>query len=106
MSHVPPGIFDRLHCAVQGTFLRISLVWHCHQMNSRSYVIRNRQFPLCARCTGIFFGLIFSPVWIWTVPRWSYVVAFLIFLLDGTTQYLGLRESRNLLRLSSGIAFS
>ena len=38
----------------------------CHQIPERSFFINNRQFNICARCTGIitgfFFGIILTPV--------------------------------------------
>jgi len=29
----------------------------CHRITSRSFVINGRQFPLCARCTGMYLGV-------------------------------------------------
>ena len=32
----------------------------CHRITSRSFVINGRQFPLCARCTGMYLGVALS----------------------------------------------
>lgn len=28
----------------------------CHQLPERSFFYKDKQFPVCARCTGVFFG--------------------------------------------------
>src|SRR5215213_3463394 len=32
----------------------------CHQIDSRSFHIENHQFAVCARCFGVYFGLLFG----------------------------------------------
>lgn len=32
----------------------------CHQMPERSFSYKGKQFPVCARCTGIFIGQLIS----------------------------------------------
>lgn len=32
----------------------------CHQMPERSFFIKGYQFPVCARCTGVYLGALFS----------------------------------------------
>ena len=32
----------------------------CHQISERSFFIKGYQFPVCARCTGVFFGEIIA----------------------------------------------
>ena len=32
----------------------------CHQMNERSFHVENHQFAVCARCFGVYFGLLFG----------------------------------------------
>jgi len=77
----------------------------CHQMPSRSFFIRDYQFPICARCTGVLFGnilavilaFIFLPYW-----KWLFLGCF-IMLIDWLIQYLGIKESNNIRRLVTGI---
>jgi len=79
-------------------------LWHCHRNPARSFFIQNRQFHVCARCTGLIAGLILCPTCFWF--RASIAPFFLGFLianaLDCTTQLAGLRVSHNWLRLILG----
>jgi len=36
--------------------MRLGAITGCHQMNQRSLFFRGYQFPVCARCTGLFVG--------------------------------------------------
>jgi uncharacterized membrane protein len=38
--------------------MRIGAMTGCHQMHERSLFFRGYQFPVCARCTGLFIGQI------------------------------------------------
>ncbi len=83
-------------------------LFRCHQMSERSFHICNVQLPLCARCTGIFFGLVLvGPICCVFLPINMYASIFLvlIMLMDGYTQYTGTRESNNILRLLTGIGY-
>lgn len=76
----------------------------CHRLTSRSFFVRNRQFHVCSRCTGLIAGYFVSPVFL-LFGEYAYK-AFFVFsaalILDGTTQLLGWRESNNLLRFVTG----
>lgn len=88
--------------------LTLDKYWHCHQMQKRSFFIRGRQFHICARCTGIFVGYIFSPVlFILTAEEIikSFTICALIMATDGFSQLWGWRESRNILRFITGLGF-
>ena len=39
----------------------------CHQMPERSFFIRGKQFPVCARCTGVMIGNIAAYVMFFSV---------------------------------------
>ncbi|MCI0398309.1 MAG: DUF2085 domain-containing protein [Chloroflexi bacterium] len=45
----------------------------CHRITSRSFTVAGRQFPLCARCTGMYLGvtLTFLALWLAGRRRWS-----------------------------------
>ena len=79
----------------------------CHQITERSFFYKNYQFPLCARCTGIFIGeLIIAPVIIFVVGFNDIYVnlAFLtIMAIDGSLQYLNILASTNIRRLITGL---
>lgn len=79
----------------------------CHKMPSRSFFYKGKQFPICARCTGIFVGYIIGIItWIFYFP--NIVITGLFFIpagLDGGIQYFTKYESTNMRRLISGILF-
>lgn len=83
-------------------------LFRCHQLPERSFHLRNMQFPLCARCTGILVGLVLvGPLLCIFLPVNMYVSLSLtlIMFIDGFTQLKGWRESNNYLRLITGIGF-
>lgn len=81
----------------------------CHQRPDRSFFFRGHQFPLCARCTGLVVGTISYCIYSYLIPvYYTYelliisIILQLPYIIDGTTQYLGLRESNNILRFITG----
>lgn len=81
----------------------------CHRIPERSFFIRGHQFPVCARCTGFYIGLITYLVWnfIYGHPyNLNLIIVSVILIIpvavDGFTQYLGFRESTNTLRFITG----
>jgi len=88
----------------------------CHQLSSRSLFAGAYQLPVCARDTGIYLGFALSAVLIVFLARGSrpteaprpflLVVVLLFFgvmVLDGATEYAGLRATNNDLRLVTGL---
>jgi uncharacterized membrane protein len=80
----------------------------CHRLPERSFFYKGKQFPVCARCTGIYIGYI--SIFIFAIFRVHFsvlcsVILFLPSVVDGLTQALCNRESNNLLRLITGIMF-
>jgi len=92
----------------------------CHQFPERSYHFAGIQWAVCARCSGIYVGIIFSLVSLlfayrvknghgqrhgfmaW--PYWLFLGAGIAFMgWDGVTSYLNMRETTNLLRWITGI---
>lgn len=85
----------------------------CHQIPNRSFHYKGKQFPVCARCTGILLGYCTIPLFyfgIIKIPIIFIVLLIIPLLIDSIAQYLGLKESNNTLRLitgfSAGFAFS
>ena len=82
----------------------------CHQKPERSFHFNKKQFPLCSRCTGFYFTII-TFTYLFLFMNFQSNLFFTIFAyllivpmgIDGTTQYLKLRESTNFLRLITGI---
>jgi uncharacterized membrane protein len=64
-----PFLASRAHASTPASLLIVgvygigSLV--CHQLPARSYHLWTVQWPVCARCTGIYFGAVFGTLgWI------------------------------------------
>ena len=76
----------------------------CHQMPQRSLFIGDRQFPLCARCTGLVVGYVLSFALLPLVqpPLVLCVIFCEIMFLDWLVQHLELHPSTNTRRLLTG----
>ena len=81
----------------------------CHRMPERSFFIKGHQFPVCARCTGFYTGLIVFLIWNYFFKLNNDIATLLISMIlmipvaiDGITQYFGPRESTNTLRFITG----
>lgn len=85
----------------------------CHRLPDRTFKIGKYHFPMCTRCTGLYIGAFFY----FTFVYFNYVqynLFFILFgmlimfpiLIDGLTQFLGYRESNNILRFSTGLIAS
>ncbi len=46
-------------------FMKVGHMLGCHQRPDRSFFIKGYQFPLCARCTGVLAGEIFTLLTFW-----------------------------------------
>jgi len=80
----------------------------CHQRPERSFFVRRRQFHVCARCTGLLAGLTLAPfaLTMHAAVLFLFPTALAILIADGLSQRFRLRDSSNLLRLSTGITTS
>ena len=77
----------------------------CHQMPERSFIIKNKQFPVCARCTGVLIGNITAYImfFIYVIPMRFCIIGCLVTLVDWLIQKFGIRESTNKRRLITGV---
>ena len=77
----------------------------CHQRADRSFYFRNYQFPLCARCTGIFVTTFLGYfLYYKKKPGIKIGILFVIpMMIDGIIQLLRIKESTNLRRLITGM---
>lgn len=71
----------------------------CHQRSDRSYNLGNYQFPVCARCQGVYIGYLlglfmFIPILTILIP---------LTYLDGFIQLKTSYQSTNFRRLTTGI---
>jgi uncharacterized membrane protein len=80
----------------------------CHRIPERSFFYKGKQFPVCARCTGIYIGyisiIVFALFRTYLPAIWS-IALIIPILIDGITQVFCNRESTNILRLITGIMF-
>ncbi len=78
----------------------------CHRKPERSFFWKGKQFPVCARCTGIHIGYISFPIFLFhlfTLNIWFTLALLLPTVIDGWTQAFFNRESNNITRLLTGI---
>ena len=78
----------------------------CHQIPSRSFYYKGKQFPLCARCTGLTIGVLTYPffsVGIIYLDLWLILLFHIPMILDGGIQIFTKYEAKNWWRFITGI---
>jgi len=87
----------------------------CHQLSHRTPVISGLHLPLCARCTGIYLGVVCGYLYILIRGKWrsgdlpnppyGFILAGFICLtfIDGFTTFLKLRPESEYLRVLTGL---
>jgi uncharacterized membrane protein len=82
----------------------------CHQLHERSFFFYDYQFPVCARCTGLFIGQIMGLSLFYFFLRFDLKILFILafislsFLgIDGILQLKKIYISNNFRRLITGI---
>jgi uncharacterized membrane protein len=87
----------------------------CHQLDSRSLIFGETVTPLCSRCAGIYMGFVVAAVILFIMfrkkqselpPLYIMIILAVFFIstiVDGLASYLGLYETNNILRFTSGI---
>lgn len=76
----------------------------CHQMPERSFFWKGRQFPVCARCTGVVIGQFFALIlgFFKNVPTAFSIICLSIMGFDWGIQEFNIKESNNIRRLITG----
>jgi uncharacterized membrane protein len=96
----------------QGASLQWRMLFRlmCHGRVERCLEIFDVPMPICARCVGIYGGMLLGIVAFWAVPllrervmRGVAIACVVPLAVDGLTQLSGLRESTNALRVATGI---
>ncbi len=84
----------------------------CHQISERSLHVFGAKMAVCARCFGIYAGMLigcllypFLNRFERMPPGWVMLAAIASLALDGVSQLFGLRESSNILRVLTGLLF-
>ena len=86
-------------------FLSLGHFLGCHQRADRSFFIHGKQFPICARCTGVFIGECIATGSVRLFSPSLLLLAFFcgVMFLDWFIQYIGVKESTNVRRLVTGV---
>ena len=96
----------------QGASMQWRLLFRlmCHGKVERCLEIFDAPMPICARCVGIYGGMLLGILAFWAIPllrekvmRWVALVCAVPLAIDGLTQLTGLRESTNELRIATGV---
>ncbi|WP_302626530.1 DUF2085 domain-containing protein [uncultured Eubacterium sp.] len=86
----------------------LPIVFGCHQRPERSFFVKGKQFPLCARCTGELFGIILTPFLYFLLSRlpvWVFFIMLIPLITDGMIQARTNYESDNIKRVFTGLFF-
>lgn len=79
----------------------------CHQIPERSFFFKGYQFPVCARCTGVFIGefiAIILLIFHIKINLYISIGLLLIMGIDWGIQYLKILYSNNIRRLITGLS--
>lgn len=85
-------------------FMKLGNFCGCHQKPERSFFVKGYQFPICARCFGLFLGYIAAVVFARNFsPHFLLCILFvLIMFFDWLLQYLKILNSNNIRRIITG----
>lgn len=78
----------------------------CHQRSERSFFYHGWQFPVCARCTGLYSGYVIGTILLIGsihLPLFLSVLFILIMFLDWFLQFKKVKMSTNSRRFVSGV---
>lgn len=81
----------------------------CHRERNRCITFLGYTSPVCARCLGVYLGLIpslFLFLFNLSIPFPLFIFLLSPLFIDGFTQLNGFRESTNVIRLLTGIFFT
>jgi uncharacterized membrane protein len=84
---------------------------HCHRAPHRTLAFLGQRLPVCARCTGLYLGLLLGALLchVRAERRWLVLCALgggALLVLDVVTASAGLRDSTSTLRLVTGLGFA
>lgn len=85
-------------------FMRIGKASGCHQLPSRSFYIKGKQFPICARCTGVLAGECIALFFFryLSLPHIFLLIFCGVMFLDWFFQYMKIQNSNNTRRFITG----
>ena len=83
----------------------VGSLFMCHRMPERSFFFKGKQFPICARCTGLICGYIIAVICLSFVLPFSFLFSILLLIpmvIDGTGQLYNKWISTNSRRFITG----
>ena len=84
----------------------LALFFGCHQRVERTFKVFNKPLNICARCTGIFTGVLLSNVLFILIQDFWLIIPFAIpLIIDGVKQKRTAYVSTNVKRFITGLAF-
>ena len=85
----------------------LPIIFGCHCRADRSFFLRGKQFPICARCTGELAGMVISIIlcFFWRPSVWMTLVFMVPMVTDGLIQLKTAYESTNPRRFVTGLLF-
>ena len=85
----------------------LPIFFGCHCRSDRSFIIRRRRFPICARCTGELCGMVIASTccFFFFPPVWVGLLLLLPLVIDGFVQLKTSYESTNPRRFVTGLLF-
>jgi len=109
-SHTPHGLYEKAFAVGSSV---------CHQIPSHSFATSGIQFPLCARCSGLYLGSFIGLAYYFTqgkrkaIPKKGFVLLLIFFFLvwagDGINSFITdffnksiIYETTNMIRLVTG----
>ena len=84
----------------------LKVIFFCHQRPDRSFHYKGKQFPLCARCTGMAVGYLLSILLViifGLIDLWIVSLLILPLAIDGTRQLFNKWTSTNSRRFFTGL---
>ena len=88
-------VFKRLHLAY---------FFGCHQKVKRSFKVKEKHFVICARCSGLYAGIILSNVFIFLSFNYAWLLLLSIpMIIDGLIQHKTEYISNNIKRFVTGL---
>ena len=97
-SRKPRDIWTR--CMMVGRYMG------CHQRPDRSFFYKNKQFPICARCTGVYIGQTIAIIVFLLNFKLNLIICMFfcaVMFVDWFVQKIKIKESTNFRRLITGL---
>ena len=90
---------------IYSALFKLGTLSGCHQLPERSFFLKGKQFPVCARCTGAFIGQYSGLILYFFLepPLWLCIIFCAVMFADWFIQRIGVFPSDNIRRLITGI---